>query len=298
MGRELRRVPLDFSWPINTVWQGFINPLHVATKCSACDGSGYSPAAKRLHDRWYGYVPFRPEDRDSKPFCHTDWHVWSFAARNVSRSPEYYGGDARAVDAEARRLTALWNRSWSHHLNVDDVAALVDAGRLCDFTHTFTSGIGWQLKEPAYHPTPEEVNVWSCGGMGHDSINAWVCIKAECDRLGEPRECAQCGGDGEIWPSAEAKQAYEDWQQTEPPTGDGYQIWETVSEGGPISPPFSTPEDLARHMATTKWGADKGTSYETWLAFIRGPGWAPSMVGTDQGLVSGAEDMVASVNTP
>ena len=68
------------------------------------------------------------------------------------------------------------------------------------------------------------------------------------------------------------------WKPTEPPAGDGYQIWETVSEGSPISPVFATPEELARHMAGTKWGADDGTPYEAWLKFILGPGWAPTGV--------------------
>ena len=26
MGRELRRVPLDFAWPLQKVWAGFLNP--------------------------------------------------------------------------------------------------------------------------------------------------------------------------------------------------------------------------------------------------------------------------------
>lgn len=75
----------------------------------------------------------------------------------------------------------------------------------------------------------------------------------------------------------------------EPPEGEGYQIWETVSEGSPISPVFATPEELARHMETTRWGADRGTSYESWLKFIHGPGWAPSMVMTDGVIQNGVE---------
>ncbi len=35
------------------------------------------------------------------------------------------------------------------------------------------------------------------------------------------------------------------WQPTEPPTGEGYQLWETVSEGSPISPVFASTEALA-----------------------------------------------------
>ncbi len=35
MGRELRRVPLDFDWPIDKTWDGYLNP-HYA-ECSDCD---------------------------------------------------------------------------------------------------------------------------------------------------------------------------------------------------------------------------------------------------------------------
>ena len=76
----------------------------------------------------------------------------------------------------------------------------------------------------------------------------------------------------------------------EPPTGEGWQVWETVSEGSPISPVFATPEELARHMTLTRWGADRGTSYEAWLAFITGPGWAPSMVcSAEHGVQTGVQ---------
>ncbi|MBK8773042.1 MAG: hypothetical protein IPM06_21790 [Rhizobiales bacterium] len=97
----------------------------------------------------------------------------------------------------------------------------------------------------------------------------------DCRKSGGRQEC---NGNGTIWDSPEAEQAADDWTRSEPPTGDGYQIWETVSEGSPISPVFATPEELAQHMAGTRWGADKGSSVETWLKFINGPGWAPSMV--------------------
>jgi hypothetical protein len=73
----------------------------------------------------------------------------------------------------------------------------------------------------------------------------------------------------------------EAWKRTEPPIGDGYQIWETVSEGSPISPVFSTPEELAEYMASHPWGGDRGSSRESWMRFINGPGWAPSMVVSD-----------------
>lgn len=290
MGRELKRVPLDFQWPIGKPWSGFLNPHYAKShNCAACDGSGSSPDARRLKDQWYGNAPFQPEDRGSTPFQSTHPAVRAFAERNVSRAPEFYGSNEASIQREARRLADLWNRGWSHCLNADDVAALIEGGRLLDLTHTWTPGTGWQPKEPAYVPTPEEVNVWSLSGMGHDSINQWIVVGAECKRLGINPECPHCKGKGTIWDSLEAEQAAEEWTRSEPPTGDGYQIWETVSEGSPISQVFATPEELARHMAGTRWGADKGSSIEAWLKFINGPGWAPSIVIDANGIHTGAD---------
>jgi hypothetical protein len=96
-----------------------------------------------------------------------------------------------------------------------------------------------------------------------------------------------------LWSSPEAEARAEAWERTEPPAGEGYQIWETVSDGSPISPVFATPEELARHMEGTRWGADEGTPYESWLAFIKGPGWAPSLVMSSQGIQEGVAAMAA-----
>lgn len=289
MGRELKRVPLDFVWPENTVWSGFQNPHYAKShSCEACGGGGYSPEARRLNDQWYGNAPFKPEDRGSVPFLPTHPKVRVMAERNVSRSLEYYGTGEWYVEQEAKRLAKHFNRGWSHHLNADDVAALLEAGRLMDFTHTWKPGQGWQLKEPAYVPTPEEVNAWSLSGFGHDSMNQWTVTNAECKRLGIDAECPSCKGEGTIWDSPEDERAAEAWNPTQPPVGDGYQIWETVSEGSPISPVFATPEELARHMTGRKWGGDTGSTYEAWLKFINGPGWAPTMVMDANGIRTGA----------
>jgi hypothetical protein len=291
MGRELKRVPLDFKWPVNEVWQGYLNPHYDKShECEWCDGSGLSPEARRLNDRWYGNAPFRPEDRGSTPLLPTHPAVRAFAQRNLARVP-YDGSDEAAVQGEAQRLANLFNRQWSHHLNADDVAALLESGRLKDLTHrSWTPESGWQPKEPPCVPTLEEVNVWSIfGGLGYDSINQWIVVGAECKRLGINPECSHCNGEGRVWETEESKRAAEAWVISEPPTGDGYQIWETVSEGSPISPVFATPEELARHMAFKQWGADKGSSYETWLRFILGPGWAPTLVMDASGVRTGVD---------
>jgi len=57
----------------------------------------------------------------------------------------------------------------------------------------------------------------------------------------------------------------------DPPTGKGYQVWETCSEGSPISPVFDTPEALAGYAVEncTVFGQMKG-SYDEWLAWANG----------------------------
>lgn len=74
--------------------------------------------------------------------------------------------------------------------------------------------------------------------------------------------CPVCKGEG-IDP--EIKELYDAWTPIEPPTGDGYQLWETTSEGSPISPVFKTLDDLCEWCEnnTTTFGSFKATK-EQW----------------------------------
>lgn len=294
MGRQLKRVPLDFNWPVGAIWGGYVNPFYSQQiKCPKCDGDGSAPVAKQLKDQWYGNAPFRPEDRGSKPFLPSHPVVRQLAERNCSRTPDYFGIGEQSVAREARRLVSHYNSSWSHHLNDADVAALIEADRLRDFTHTWTKENRWQKKTPPYIPTPQEVNEWSLGGFGHDSINQWVVVKAECARLGAETSCKRCDGEGQLWPTPEIQAAYENWEKIDPPNGVGYQVWETVSEGSPISPVFADPEALAEYLSSHNRGVDEGTTKEQWLRFILGPGWAPSLISSPElGCVSGVVAVV------
>lgn len=276
MGRQLRRVALDFKWPLNKPYEGFCNPHYTAVACPHCkDYKGGSPFLTRMYQRWYGYTDFRPEERGSTPLTPDTPAVWAFAQRSVLRSPSFYGTPSDAnIRREAARLCALWNNQWSHHLNQDDVDALVADGRLYDLTHDWTKETGWVAREGAV-VTAEQVNEWAIAGGfgGHDSINQWIVCAAECKRLGYPTHCEHCEGQGDIWPSEEDEKRYEDWEPSEPPEGPGYQMWETVSEGSPISPVFQFPSALARYLVRNR--PDDGT-YESWMKMICGDGWAPS----------------------
>lgn len=69
------------------------------------------------------------------------------------------------------------------------------------------------------------------------------------------------------------------------------QMYETCSEGTPISPVMATPEELARWLADTGASAFGGqtASYEAWLATCK-RGWAPSgFCKVGEGITSGVE---------
>ena len=54
MGRVLKRIALDFSWPLDVVWKGYCNPYR-PTDCQACEQTGYNEATKQILDDWYDF---------------------------------------------------------------------------------------------------------------------------------------------------------------------------------------------------------------------------------------------------
>ncbi len=264
MGRELRRVPLDFNWPLKKVWGGYLNPFtKQSTECPDCSGTGSSPDAKRMSDEWYGNAPFDPIAYGANPLTVDHPGVVAFAKRNCERM---FGTSQASIDREARRLFGLWRGMWSHHLIQADVDALIAADRLHEFlwrprneeqaAELAKTGDYWMKEQNGYRPTADEVNAWSIAGFGHDAINQWVCVEARLKREGfTETQCKRCGGEGALWPTAEIKAASEAWEDVQPPTGDGYQLWETTSEGSPSSPVFTTIEALC------EWCADNATTF-------------------------------------
>lgn len=225
MGREVKRVPLDFNWPVGKVWGGFLNPHY--EKCPTCDGSGTTTAYDRVNDLIWFIMISADDTRRGK--C----HPW------LQQTP-LYSTQGLVVSQDIIQLTTAL------------------AGR-----------------EPSF--------------MGHDACDKWSAVKKFLKAADMPEDwgrCTHCGGDG-IKP--EIREAYESWVETPVPVGDGYQLWETTSEGSPTTPVFATPEELARHCAdrgVSSFGSQT-ESYQTWLKFIKGPAWAPSMVMQDGHMDSG-----------
>lgn len=244
MGRELKRVPMDFDWPKNQIWKGYVNPYR-SMECKQCDSSGLNPETKKLSDDWYSHL--RTDGKEG----------------------------------------------WMYHLEQEDVQALIDADRLWDFTRNprneeqrnivkkkiADGGNSWLPENNGYIPTAQEVNAWARKGMGHDSINHWVCMEARAKRLGIYGLCNYCHGDGELWLSDEIKKLHEDWEYFEPPIGEGFQMWETCSEGSPQSPVFKTLNELCQWLEDTgaSWFGPQTAPKEEWKESLE-KGYAGMMV--------------------
>jgi hypothetical protein len=252
MGREVKRVAMDFEHPLGVPYTGFLNPFYVHKHdCPNCGMSGYNAETRKIYDDWYDF--------------------------------EQTG------------------RRWCNKLDQEEVNNLVDKGRLIEFTHHFVPGEGWVKNDPLIYPDAWAINLLNSNGpeadrfkkwlgifMGHDAINRSICIQYRAEKIGVFGYCETCNGHLEVWDSEEAREAAEKWVKEEPPSGEGWQMWEHVSEGSPISPVFGTKEELADWLGESTF-FNNNSDRDTWLKFIE-VGWCPSMVGSPQrGIQDGVE---------
>lgn len=72
-----------------------------------------------------------------------------------------------------------------------------------------------------------------------------------------------------------------------------YQLYETVSEGTPLSPPFASKAELVEYLVEHGDGCDRPVSRAAAEAFVRDQ-WAPSLVYTpEHGIQTGIECLTA-----
>ena len=95
---------------------------------------------------------------------------------------------------------------------------------------------------------------------GYDITN--VFPEHDCKKCQEKYPCSE---DAEYclpyYPEHRAKWYYE------PPSGEGFQMWETTSEGSPQSPVFKTLEELCTWLEETKasWFGNQTATKEEWF---------------------------------
>lgn len=237
MGREIKRVALDFDWPRDRVWEGFTNCPGRPCPNPQCDGGQLA----------------------------VGWFLQSLAYKLFQAGYDAHTG--ATLHPWTRELPTSGGKCFPGGKHPDGLADLIAglAGKTADEAFSRRDGLrDYMLMEALAKHAGLDESLWRC---------------SVCD----------CSG---IHP--EDKEAHDAWEPTEPPAGEGWQVWETVSEGSPVSPVMKTPEALAKWMTENDTSVMEGTSYEHWLAFIH-EGWAPSMMSIPgHGLVTGVEGVALS----
>ena len=222
MGREVRRVPMDFEWPMGKVWSGYLLPgiLH-GTSCPDCE-NGETPDGELLNGIAYMLT-----------------------------------GLADDVLAQEQ------GREMHPYLRpIHDISYVQGSPRPTLRFEEFIKGL-----------MPEDRGRHMFGRQPYDMVGRLLELAGLEDDWGW---CQTCKGDAQVetYPGQSAET--DAWEPTEPPSGDGWQMWETTSEGSPMSPVFASPEDLATWLAET--GASTfGSSANTrdgWLKIITGEDFA------------------------
>jgi hypothetical protein len=263
---------------MDQLWKGYVNPYR-SHECGECRGDGLSKELRHLADTFYDL-------------------------KHHHGGPNGYRGTER----------------WCDKITQEEVNMLVDEGRLHDFgcqtrvTDDDGKFIEWKrvLNDDGtpYYPTAEEVNEWQRGrGMGHDGLNRWKLINFRAEKAGIVDDlaiCLRCKGEGCFWPSEQIKKQHENFcgndetdepgdpsigaVWTEPPEGEGWQMWETVSEGSPVSPVFETPDGLVDWLCSPAAGRDRASRAAA-EKFVKS-GWVPTMMTDGNRAYVGVESAV------
>lgn len=209
MSREVKRVPLDFDWPLHKVWDGYLLPANLQSEtCTQCGGRGQTSAA-----------------------------AWVQACAHMILMLD----DDLADQRRGRPMHPYFADFYTTAYGTRPSADIRQLG----------TGLAGREGSP----------------FGHDSIDGWSAYSKIVAAAGlDPKVwgvCPGCAGRGSTESYPGQAVAAEAWTPTEPPAGEGWQMWETVSEGSPISPVLETPEQLAAWLAV-----NTPETYEQWLAMI------------------------------
>ena len=268
MGRELKMVPLDFNWPHHKVWEGYINPLY--KPCPEEDKTcfnGSTAGAQWLDtfSRMFGIVAedvSSGEEDIARGRIVPHPYMAEMPTAPTYEVPRHKKAEFDKLPRHAR--TQAYYRFLESRTPAERVIR-----PSADFCQLVDGLIGDE-------------------GVGHK--NTFLRYKGISYKVGKKiREAAGLPEDWGICPVCKGsaidptvQDAYEAWESTEPPAGPGYQLWETVSEGSPISPVFSSREAFVEYLCSEGFSKKAAENFSK-------EGWAPSAVITNGKMYEGIE---------
>lgn len=220
MGREIKRVALNFNWPMKERWIGFLLPnKYREVTCTACYGSGSTPAMQWIErmalmlDQLVKDVEVQAKGEPMHPWLAEDSYP------PVDRTKELYRSGMWVTYEPIRPSEDILE--FAQALIKDDEnerRRTLQRGPMSENRHTFSRAF-LRLAE-----LPEKWG-WCPTCVGHGTVEQYEGQRAE----------------GEAW------------EPYEPPEGEGWQVWETTTEGSPISPVFATREELIEFLMSDKY---------------------------------------------
>lgn len=252
MSREVRRVPLGFDWPMGKTWEGYLTPDRLLEdRCPDCR-RGMTWAREWISTLANRIDMLASDIGDQERG--RPMHPWLTKDEYLAHTDFVYDERGNAIQTPSVMRPSR------------DILELV-------------SGLTGQSPERLTNPL-----------RGNDhGIESKIIEAAGLD----PRTwgtCPTCNGHGSVEKCPGQRAEAEAWEPTEPPKGDGWQLWETVSEGSPVSPVFLTADELAGWMSDPERGRD-WVPADTARKFIDA-GWAPTGASTPgRGVVTGVEYM-------
>lgn len=258
MGREIKRVALDFDWPLSKVWEGYLMPDSLYSKpCTDCD-NGYTAGGAWLMTLAHRLTMLaddaereQPLGRALHPWLAQDQYPPVWRDRTLPTEHQFYS------QYVVRPST--------------DIIDLVNG-----------------LEESAGRHYDNSIH-----GLGRSTTDAYCIASAIAKAAGMPEDwgvCKTCDGDARLEAYPGQAEDQEAWDPTEPPSGDGWQVWETVSEGSPISPVFADREDLVQWLMSPaySWGTSHPLTRAQAENFVDSA-WAPTGVVADGKFMNGDE---------
>lgn len=237
MSREVKRVALNFDWPLNERWEGYLWPDSLqGDPCPDCFGG-------QTHAGWWlqhlcNRIDMLAQDvgdqKQGRPM-----HPWL-------KEDAYPHGQWEGLQGGPRNFKVVRPSA--------DIVTLV-------------ARLEGESEERIMNPMR---------GFSNGIYKA-VTKAAGLENFGH---CETCDGKGSLEKYPGQRADGDAWERTEPPDGEGWQLWESVSEGSPISPVFESAEALAAWMASPAYTRNitgAPLTYKGALAFVH-EGWVPSMM--------------------
>lgn len=186
MGREIRRVPLDFDWPLNERWKGFVNPHYI--ECEACGGRGSTKSSLAL-ERIVHLMIVAGEDSFSGPRPGRTWpHPWITEAGIEHPGDNFHElTTALAGRSPAGRLGHDAIDRWSIQKKIVEAAGLPENWgwcKICDGEGTDPAHReayeAWEQTEP---PEGEGWQVWETVSEGSPITKPFPTAEELIDHL-------------------------------------------------------------------------------------------------------------------